>query len=158
MSKQFIRRNSSKFSKLGRKRKNKQVWKRPTGRDNKMREKRKGYPARVSIGYKTNSSTRNKLNGKMPVIVKNLGDLEMIKVNQIAIIANIGKKKKLEIAKKAKEMKVEIYNMNAKTFLKKNKKKAKGKKVEGPKEDKKETKKEVKPEDQNEPKEEKGTG
>ena len=48
----FLRRTWSRYSKLGKQRKKKQIWKAPKGRDNKMREKRKGYPAVVSIGYK----------------------------------------------------------------------------------------------------------
>ena len=37
----FLRRTWSRYSKLGKRRKKKQVWRKPTGRDNKMREKRK---------------------------------------------------------------------------------------------------------------------
>jgi ribosomal protein L32E len=37
----FLRRIWSRYSKLGKKRKKKQVWRKPRGRDNKMREKRK---------------------------------------------------------------------------------------------------------------------
>jgi len=37
--KKFLRRTWSRYSKLGRKRKKKQKWRKPTGRDNKMREK-----------------------------------------------------------------------------------------------------------------------
>ncbi len=50
----FLRRIHNRYSKLGRRRKKKQIWRRPTGRDNKMRERRRGYPARVQIGYKKN--------------------------------------------------------------------------------------------------------
>ena len=48
----FLRRNFSLHIRIGKKRKNKQVWRRPKGRDNKMRESRKGRPPLVSIGYK----------------------------------------------------------------------------------------------------------
>ena len=119
MAKKFLRRIWGRYSKLGKRRKKKQVWRKPTGRDNKMREKRKGYPAVVSVGYKQDKKLRGNLEGKTPRLVQNVKDLESIKKNEIAIIGNIGKKKKIEIAKKAKEMKIEIYNLNAKTFLKK---------------------------------------
>ncbi|MCK5043549.1 50S ribosomal protein L32e [Candidatus Pacearchaeota archaeon] len=119
MAKKFLRRIWGRYSKLGKRRKKKQVWRKPTGRDNKMREKRKGYPAVVSVGYKQDKKLRGSLEGKTPILVQNVKDLESLKKNEIAIVGNIGKKKKIEIAKKAKEMKIEIHNLNAKTFLKK---------------------------------------
>ena len=48
----FLRRTSNRYGKLGKNRRKKQVWKKPRGRDNKMREKRRGYPQVVSIGHK----------------------------------------------------------------------------------------------------------
>ncbi len=114
----FLRRTSNRYSKLGKGRKKKQVWRKPTGRDNKMREKRKGYPAVVSVGYRTEKKSRGALKEKKPVIINNLKDLEKIKENEIAIIGKVGKKKKIEIAKKVKEMKIKIYNMNPAKFLK----------------------------------------
>ena len=116
----FLRRTWSRYSKLGKRRKKKQVWRKPTGRDNKMREKRKGYPAVVSIGYRSNKKSRDKLMDKKPVKINNLKELEKIKENEIAIIGGVGKKKKIEIANKAKEMKIELYNMNPEKFLKLN--------------------------------------
>ena len=65
----FLRRTSNRYSKLGRKRKKKQVWRKPKGRDNKMREKRRGYPAVVSIGYKKGKH-------KTQIIINNVKDLE----------------------------------------------------------------------------------
>lgn len=119
----FLRRSWDRYSKLGKGRKKKQTWRKPTGRDNKMREKKKGYPVVVSIGYGTEKKSRGKLKEKKPVIVKNIKELEKIKENEIAVIGKVGKKKKMEIAKKAKEMKIKIYNMNPEKFLKLNTKK-----------------------------------
>jgi len=124
----FLRRVGSRFSKLGKGRKKKQTWRRPTGRDNKMREKRRGYPAVVQIGYKQDVKTRGEIKDKIPVMILNVKDLEKIKKNGIGIIGNVGKKKKIEIAKIAKEKKIEIYNLNAGKFLKEIKKKAEKKK------------------------------
>ena len=59
--KKFLRRTWNRYSKLGKRRKKKQVWRRPTGRDNKMREKRRGYPAVVSLGYRKEKNTRGKI-------------------------------------------------------------------------------------------------
>ncbi len=116
----FLRRTSTTHSKLGRKRKKKQVWRKPTGRDNKMREKRRGYPVVVSIGYRKEKLDRGKLEEKNPIKIENVKDLEKIKGNEIAIVGNVGKKKKIEIAKKAIEKKIKIFNMNPEKFLKLN--------------------------------------
>ena len=145
----FQRRTGSRFSKLGKGRKKLQKWRKPTGRDNKMREKRKGYPAVVSVGYKQDVKTRENIDGKKPVMIMNIKGLEKIGKNQIGIIGNVGKKKKIEIAKIAKEKKIEIYNLNAEKFLKGIKKKVEKKpevkkvkeKSEGNKEIKNESKK-----------------
>ncbi len=119
----FLRRTSNRYSKLGKRRKKKQVWRKPTGRDNKMREKRKGYPAVVKIGYK-------KSEHKSFSIIKNIEDLKKIQNNESVILGKIGKKKKIEILKKAKEMKIKIYKINIEKFLKENEKKNKKEKVE----------------------------
>jgi len=134
----FLRRISNRYSKLGKRRKKKQIWRRPTGRDNKMREKRRGYPARVSIGYKNAEKEK-------AIIIQNPKELEKINKKLIIVVGNVGKKKKIEIAKKAKELKIQLSNLNVNTFLKKNKLKKKeikktDKKVESkekPKENKK---------------------
>jgi len=120
----FLRRIWSRYSKLGKRRKKKQVWRKPKGRDNKMREKRKGYPVVVSIGYKQDKKLRGAIGGANAVLIKNVAELEKVKKNEVIIIGNIGKKKKIEVAKKAKEMKIEVHNLNIEKFLEKiNKKK-----------------------------------
>jgi len=123
MTKNFLRRIWSRHSKLGKKRKKKQKWRRPTGRDNKMREKRKGYPAIVSVGYKKKKETSGKIMNKIIIKINNIKDLEKLTSEKIGVLGNLGKKKKIEIAIKAKEKKFEIYNLNPEKFLKKTKKK-----------------------------------
>ena len=127
MPKKFLRRDSSRFSKFGKKRKKMQKWRNPNGRDNKMREQRRGYPKVISVGYKKDKTLRGTLDEKNPVMILNIKDLENLKKNEIAVIGKVGKKKKIEIANFAKEKKIEIYNMNADKFLKEN---VKVKKVE----------------------------
>ncbi len=114
----FLRRIHNRYSKLGKRRKKKQIWRRPTGRDNKMREKRKGYPARVSIGYK-------KTKRENRIIISTPKELEKVDKKRAIIVGNVGKKKKIEIAKKAKELKINLSNLNVKKFLKENKLKEK---------------------------------
>jgi large subunit ribosomal protein L32e len=129
----FLRRKNQAYSKLGKRRKNKQVWRRPTGRDNKMREKRKGVPLTVSIGYRTDKIARGMLSEKVPVCILNVSQLKKIRENEIPVLANVGKKNKIEIAKEAEKMKIKIYNLNSKKFLKENELKNKKKNSEGKK-------------------------
>lgn len=134
----FIRRNWNRFSRLGKKRKNKQVWRRAKGRDNKIREKRKGYPTKVMIGFKQTQKPK-------PILVNNINDLEKIKKGEKIILGKLGMKKKIEIIKKAKGKNIEVLNLNINKILKEIKKKEKAKEkkesVETKKQDKKEKKK-----------------
>lgn len=119
----FLRRDVDRYSKFGNGRGKKAKWRKPKGRDNKMREKKKGYTAMVSIGYSTDKKERAKINSKDPVTIRNVQDLEKLTKNQIGVVQRVGKKTKLEIAKKAKELKVELKNLNADSYIKKNEKK-----------------------------------
>ena len=119
MPRKFLRRTWRRYSKLGLRRKNKQKWRRPTGRDNKMRERRKGYPKRVEIGFGREKKLKGTINGKKLVMVNNLKDLEKIGKNEIIVLGKIGTKKKMEIVKKAEEKKLEIYRLNIHKDLKK---------------------------------------
>ena len=121
----FLRRGWFRYSKLGRKRRNKQVWRRPSGRDNKMREKRRGYPVVVSIGYGTKKQERGLIENKKPVKIMNLNDLQKMKKDEIGIIGKVGKRKMMEIAKVAEEKKIRISNLNTKKLLKKESRKKK---------------------------------
>jgi large subunit ribosomal protein L32e len=122
----FLRRTWSRYSKLGKRKKKKQVWRKPKGRDNKMREKRKGYPAVVSVGYRKKKSERKNIK-----VIRNVEDLEKIRRDEIIVIGNTGKRKKIEIAKKAREKKIPIQNINIKKFLKKTEKKTENRKEKG---------------------------
>ena len=115
----FLRRGWFRYSKLGKKRKNKQVWRRPSGRDNKMREKRRGYPPVVSIGYGTKKEEKGVIEGKKPVKIMTIKDLGKIKKNEVGLLGKIGKKKRLEIAKLAEEKGIKIANLNVKKVLRK---------------------------------------
>jgi len=78
MKKIFLRRDSARFSKFGKRRKKLLGWKRPKGRDNKMREKRRGYASVVSIGYSSDKEKVNKIKEKTPIQIKNTKDLNKI--------------------------------------------------------------------------------
>lgn len=118
----FKRRDSDKLSKLGKGRKKKQVWRRPNGRDNKMREKKKGKPQVVSVGFKQEESHRGLIKERNPVLIYNVSDLLKMRESDVGVVASLGKKKKLEVAKKAVEKNLDLYNMNAQKYLKLNEK------------------------------------
>lgn len=99
----FLRRTWHKYSKLGKGRKKKQVWRRPTGRDNKMREKRRGYPATVSIGYKAPKK-------EQPTMITSLRELEACQKGTSVLLAKMGAKKRAEITKKAETLGLTIVN------------------------------------------------
>jgi len=89
--------------------KKKLKWRRAYGGDNQRRLKKKGYAAIPRIGYGNPKKDKGKIKGMDFVRVENLKDLEKVKTKGI-VIGNIGKKKRLEIIKKAGEMKLEILN------------------------------------------------
>lgn len=147
----FLRKDWHKISNLGLRRKNKQVWRKAKGRHNKLREKKKSHGKNPSIGYRSPRLIRGSINGLMPVLVKNVQDLKKVGKENIAVIANIGLKKKIEVVKKAEEMKISIM-LNTKKFLKEAEKRVskitqnrlekKGKGAEKPKQEKSEKKQE----------------
>jgi len=110
----FIRRNYNKYSKIGKNRKKLQKWRKPKGRDNKMREKRFGYPKNPSVGYKSPKKESGKINGKIPLLAHNLADLAGANSNSIIILGKVGMKKKLEMIKEVKKKKMEIFNLGGK--------------------------------------------
>lgn len=126
----FLRRNWSKASRLGKGRKKKQIWRSPKGRHSKMRNKRKGYPQIVEVGFRTDKKQRDLIENKKPVEVNNMKEMQKVKKGEIAIIGRIGEKKRLDLIKFAKEKGIEVGNVNLNKTLKKEKMKlqAKGEK------------------------------
>ncbi|MFH1249365.1 MAG: eL32 family ribosomal protein [archaeon] len=139
----FRRTDWHKISNLGLRREKKQVYRNPRGRHNKMREKRNGRLGIPSIGYGSPRAVRGTIEGYIPILIHNVKELENVSKNNIVIVASVGMKKKMEIVKKAVELKMRIA-MNAEKFLKISERKVimfKAKKVE--KKEEKEKKKKV---------------
>ena len=114
-TKKFLRRNWSKASRLGKGRKKKQVWRGAKGRHNKMRNKMKGYPSIVEIGYKKENKGRGLINGLKPILVNTLNEIKKVdNKKQIVILGKIGNKKREELIKYAKENKIQIKNLKVK--------------------------------------------
>jgi large subunit ribosomal protein L32e len=105
-SKKFVRRDTVRFSKLGKKRKKIQKWRGAKGRDNKIRLSLKGYPKAPAIGYK-----KQKTQLKEQDIVYNIKDLEQVNKKSQIVLARVGVKKKLEIIKKAQDLGLSLLNV-----------------------------------------------
>jgi large subunit ribosomal protein L32e len=134
----FLRTNVNQYSKLGVRRKKKQKYRKSKGRDNKIRLKMKGHLRNVAVGFRSARAKRGLITGLKPVLIHNVKELLKIKEGEIGIIARIGDKKRMEIAKIALEKNIKLENLNAKKFLKEIEFKLKKKKEE---KDKKEVKK-----------------
>ena len=138
---EFIRQEYNKRKRLPKK------WRRPRGIQSKLRLRRKGKPARVSIGYGTPKKVRHfTLDGFKKVIVNNIKELKEIKEKEIAVIARtVGERKKLAILKEAQKLGLKIYNFpKIKEAIEKIEEKHKKK----PKKEKKEKTKEEKPKEE----------
>ena len=126
----FLRGKWRTYSKLGKRRKKKQKYRKATGIHNKIRLEMKGNPARAKIGYK-------RFGKKQQRIIRNCEELEKTENGEKVILAKVGNKKKLEIAKKAQERGVIIINANLKKLMKKMEgKKSEKKPAEAPKNNK----------------------
>jgi large subunit ribosomal protein L32e len=128
MTKRFLRQDYTVHKRLKRK------WRKPKGRQSKLRVRKGGSGKKVSIGY-------GKKKKEQPVIVKDLKALENIK-GDIIISSGLGSRKVIMISKKAKEAGIKILNMKkVKKALKKEKllelKKEAGKKKEEKKKEEK---------------------
>jgi large subunit ribosomal protein L32e len=109
----FIRTDWMRHSKLGKNRKNKQVWRRAKGKQSKMRRQRKGYPRTPKIGFGTDKNNAGKINGLVPLLVNNMNELNKADGKNIIIIASrIGARKRIEMIKMAQEKKLKILNLN----------------------------------------------
>jgi ribosomal protein L32E len=113
----FLRIGYTQYSKLGLRRKAKQVYRKGKGGENKMRLKMKGHLRNVSIGFRTEKKNRDLVNGLKKVIVNNVDDLKKLKKGEIAIVAKLGNKKRIEIAEYALKNNIRLFNINSKKFI-----------------------------------------
>jgi large subunit ribosomal protein L32e len=89
-------------------------WRKPRGKHSPIRQKHKGKPKMVSIGYGSPKEVKGLHNsGVLPVIVHNKKQLESINPEKQGIIfsRSIGSKKKIEFIKFALEKKLPIINL-----------------------------------------------
>ena len=103
----FVRQESWKYMRL------KENWRRPHGLDNKVRKRFKGWPHRVSAGYRGPKVARSlHPSGFKEVLVYNAEDLREIDLRtQAARISHtVGKRKRAQILTEAKKNDIVILN------------------------------------------------
>jgi len=95
----------------------KESWRRPRGVTNKTRRRKRGWPKRVSVGYKTPNELRHlHPSGLREVRVDRVEDLERLdaKVCVARISHTVGEKKRVTIIDRAKELQIRIVNPGVK--------------------------------------------
>ncbi len=112
---EFVQQDYHKKKRLSKK------WKRPTGLQSKMRHQFRGYNRRVKQGWRSPVAIRG-FHGKgvESVLINNVSELKDVTKDQgIIISAKVGLKKKIEILKKAEELKILVLNLKSENVLKK---------------------------------------
>lgn len=88
-------------------------WRAPKGMTSKLRRKEKSHGRQPNAGYGAPKHLRFlHPSGMKDVLVHNIYELQRIDVKKEAarIATNVGKKKRIEIQKKAEELKIKILN------------------------------------------------
>jgi large subunit ribosomal protein L32e len=91
----------------------KDYWRRPTGIDNKMRQKRKGWPKSVKVGYGSPRAVRDlHPSGMEEVAVFNVGDLTIVDPEtQVARIGgSVGTRKRSAMVAEAENLGIRVLN------------------------------------------------
>lgn len=103
----FKRQEQSRYKKLEDK------WRKPKGMHSKLRKRKRGKGFRPSIGYGNPESIKGlHPSGFRELHVSNPNDLDAVdkKTHAVRVSSTVGKRKKTEILKKAKKMKITVLN------------------------------------------------
>ena len=103
----FVRQSATAYKRIGKK------WRKPKGKQSKLREKQKSHGRWATVGYRAPKELRYlHPSGYKEVLLTNIKDLEKIdvKTQAIKISHTVGKKKRIEILKRAEELKIKILN------------------------------------------------
>jgi large subunit ribosomal protein L32e len=107
----FRRQEWFRFRRLGEK------WRRPRGKDSKMRLGKRGKPAMPSVGYKSPKLTRGlHPSGLVEVLVNSLKDIEGLNPSRqaVRIASSVGRRKREQIITRAKELGIRVLNPEVK--------------------------------------------
>jgi len=105
---QFLREEWFRYKKISKN------WRKPDGITSKMRKNLKYRPSLVRVGYRGPKEVRGyHPSGFKEVLVYNIKDLEHIdpKKQAVRIGGTVGTKKRVEISKKAEELKIRVLNI-----------------------------------------------
>lgn len=102
MSKRFKTQDYAKFKKLGIR------WRKPSGRQSKLRVKKTGSGMLVKVGYRTAKSIRGKIQGMDAPVISNISGLAGKKA--VIISSSVGLKKAQAILEKAADLGVKVLN------------------------------------------------
>ena len=103
----FIRQESWRYDRLA------ENWRKPKGKDNKMRKQKAGVPAIVKVGYRGPKIARGlHPSGYTDNIVHNIGDLAGLdpKKDAVRMGRTVGTRKRKEIIAQAAKMGLKILN------------------------------------------------
>ena len=103
----FIRQESWRYDRLA------ENWRKPKGKDNKMRKQVAGVPAIVKIGYRGPKAARGlHPSGYTDNVVHNVPELLRLdpKKDAARLGHTVGKRKRLEIISKATELGIKVLN------------------------------------------------
>ena len=103
----FVRQESWRYDRLA------ENWRKPKGKDNKMRKQKSGMPAIVKIGYRGPRVVRGlHPSGYTDNIIHNLIELAELdpKTDAARIAHTVGKRKRMEIIAKANQLGIKVLN------------------------------------------------
>nr|MDP9015993.1 50S ribosomal protein L32e [Thermoproteota archaeon] len=88
-------------------------WRKPKGKDNKMRKQKSGMPALVKVGYRSPKAARGlHPSGYRDNLIHNTSELARLdpKRDAARIAHTVGKKKRIDIINKALELGIKVLN------------------------------------------------
>jgi large subunit ribosomal protein L32e len=103
----FIRQESWRYDRLA------ENWRKPKGKDNKMRKQKSGMPALVKVGYRSPKAARGlHPSGYRDNLVHNITELAKLdpKRDAARIAHTVGKKKRIDIINKALQLGIKVLN------------------------------------------------
>ena len=103
----FIRQESWRYDRLA------ENWRKPKGKDNKMRKQKSGMPALVKVGYRSPKAARGlHPSGYRDNLIHNVIELAKLdpKRDAARIAHTVGEKKRIEIINKALQLGIKVLN------------------------------------------------